>query len=144
VLTATPRRASGMEVLSGLAKVFMAHKKLCFPEPMWGCRLAWSRLVDLGSIDPGSNPGSPILSNPFRVELMLFNELPVENCIINCFKWFSNVLLRLKPSSFDFSTRSLSRYNTTLPLFVNYICTRAQANGCSLSYVCSFESAVIS
>jgi hypothetical protein len=27
-----------------------------------GCRLAWSRLVDLGSIDPGSNPGSPILS----------------------------------------------------------------------------------
>ena len=26
-----------------------------------GCRLVWSRLVDLGSIDPGSNPGSPIL-----------------------------------------------------------------------------------
>jgi hypothetical protein len=26
---------------------------------MRGCRLAWSRLVDLGSIDPGSNPGSP-------------------------------------------------------------------------------------
>ena len=25
----------------------------------WGCRLAWSRLVDLGSIDSGSNPGSP-------------------------------------------------------------------------------------
>jgi hypothetical protein len=25
----------------------------------WGCRLVWSRLVDLGSIDPGSNPGSP-------------------------------------------------------------------------------------
>ena len=24
-----------------------------------GCRLAWSRLVDLGSIDPGSNPGNP-------------------------------------------------------------------------------------
>ena len=24
-----------------------------------GCRLAWSRLVDSGSIDPGSNPGSP-------------------------------------------------------------------------------------
>ena len=24
-----------------------------------GCRLAWSRLVDLGSIDSGSNPGSP-------------------------------------------------------------------------------------
>ncbi len=24
-----------------------------------GCRLAWSRLGDLGSLDPGSNPGSP-------------------------------------------------------------------------------------
>ena len=29
---------------------------------MWGCRLAWSRLGDLGSLDPGSNPGSPIRS----------------------------------------------------------------------------------
>jgi hypothetical protein len=27
----------------------------------WGCRLAWSRLVDLGSIDSGSNPGSPTI-----------------------------------------------------------------------------------
>ena len=26
-----------------------------------GCRLVWSRLVDLGSIDPGSNPGSPTI-----------------------------------------------------------------------------------
>ena len=24
-----------------------------------GCRLVWSRLEDLGSLDPGSNPGSP-------------------------------------------------------------------------------------
>ena len=32
-----------------------------------GCRLAWSRLVDLGSIDPGPNPGSPTTEN--RVEL---------------------------------------------------------------------------
>ena len=24
-----------------------------------GCRLAWSRLGDLGSLDPGPNPGSP-------------------------------------------------------------------------------------
>jgi hypothetical protein len=30
-----------------------------FSEPQWGSRLAWSRLVDLGSIDSGSNPGSP-------------------------------------------------------------------------------------
>ena len=25
----------------------------------WGCRLAWSRLVASGAIDPGSNPGGP-------------------------------------------------------------------------------------
>ena len=30
-----------------------------FPQEEWGCRLAWSRLGDLGSPDPGSNPGSP-------------------------------------------------------------------------------------
>ena len=27
-----------------------------------GCRLVWSRLGDLGSLDPGSNPGSPTCS----------------------------------------------------------------------------------
>ena len=36
---------------------------------MWGLRLAWSRLVDLGSIDSGSNPGGPttpkLLSSQF-------------------------------------------------------------------------------
>ena len=26
-----------------------------------GCRLAWFRLGDLGSLDPGSNPGSPTI-----------------------------------------------------------------------------------
>src|SRR3989304_8271803 len=31
-----------------------------------GCRLAWSRLVDLGSIDPGSNPGSPTSGVNFK------------------------------------------------------------------------------
>jgi len=30
-----------------------------FHENQRGCRLAWSRLGDLGSPDPGSNPGSP-------------------------------------------------------------------------------------
>ena len=31
----------------------------------WGCRLVWSRLGDSGSLDPGSNPGSPIIDlNP--------------------------------------------------------------------------------
>ena len=57
-----------------LAKVFMAHTKLSFSatqpkrQNTRGCRLAWSRLVDLGSIDPGSNPGSPTtfwVQNPF-------------------------------------------------------------------------------
>jgi hypothetical protein len=32
-----------------------------FSDNTRGCRLAWSRLVDLGSIDPGSNPGSPTI-----------------------------------------------------------------------------------
>jgi hypothetical protein len=54
---------------------------------------------------------------PFLLdESTLFTELHVENCVINCFKWFSKVLLRLKPRDLDFSTKSLSRYNTTLPL----------------------------
>jgi hypothetical protein len=39
------------------------------------------------------------------------------SCKINCIKWFSKVLLRLKPRDFDFSTRSLSKYRTTFPLF---------------------------
>jgi hypothetical protein len=39
--------------------------------PSRGCRLAWSRLVDLGSIDPGSNPGSPTSKEPVeKVELL--------------------------------------------------------------------------
>jgi len=41
--------------------------------------------------------------------------LHCENCVIRCFKWFSKVLLRLKPRAFDFATSSLSKYNTTLP-----------------------------
>jgi hypothetical protein len=38
------------------------------------------------------------------VKSKLFTELLVEKCVIRCFKWFSNVLLKLKPSSLDFST----------------------------------------
>ena len=71
----------------------------------------------LGSIDPGSNPGSPIISILFLRELKLFAELKVEYCVIRFFKWFSKVLLRLKPSSLDFSTSSLSKYKTTFLLF---------------------------
>ena len=67
-----------------------------------GCRLAWSRLVDLGSIDPGSNPGSPTTVIMFLVELALFAELHINNCVIKFFKWFSNVLVRLKLKDLDF------------------------------------------
>jgi hypothetical protein len=35
--------------------------------------------------------------------------IAIENCIIKCFNLFSNVLLKLKPNSFDFSTNSLSK-----------------------------------
>ena len=38
-----------------------------------GCRLAWSRLVDLGSIDSGSNPGSP--TKFFRSKMQNFKSL---------------------------------------------------------------------
>ena len=37
-----------------------------------GCRLAWSRLVDLGSIDSGSNPGSPTINFYFRLDYFCF------------------------------------------------------------------------
>ena len=51
------------------------------------------------------------------VESEVFAGLHVENCVIRCFRWFPNVLLRLKPRVFDFSTSSLSKYNTTFRLF---------------------------
>jgi hypothetical protein len=38
---------------------------------VWGSRLAWSRLVDLGSIDSGSNPGSPTI-NSFKTNIFDF------------------------------------------------------------------------
>jgi hypothetical protein len=52
------------------------------------------------------------------VELKLFCAETVEHCVNNCFKWFSNVLLRLKPNSRVFSTNSLFRYNTTFLLLL--------------------------
>jgi len=48
--------------------------------------------------------------------LKLFIELKVGKCVIRCFKWFSNVLLRLKPRDLDFSTSSLSKYKTRFRL----------------------------
>ena len=41
-------------------------------------RLAWSRLVDLGSIDSGSNPGSPTInfSSHLKSAISLFRKSP--------------------------------------------------------------------
>jgi len=50
--------------------------------------------------------------------LKLFTELTVENLFIRSFKWFSNVLDKLKPRLRDFSTNSLSRYRTTFRLLL--------------------------
>ena len=52
-----------------MVKVFIVLAKLSSMQQnlTWGCRLAWSRLVDLGSIDSGSNPGSPTT----RISLIL-------------------------------------------------------------------------
>ena len=63
------------------------------------------------------------------VESTLLAELQVENLVIRSFKWFSNVLLRLKPRSLDFWMISFSRYKTRLVLFVNCNSTRADAMG---------------
>jgi hypothetical protein len=52
------------------------------------------------------------------VESDLFGELHCENWVNRCFKWFSIVLLRLKPNSLDFAINSLSKYNTTFLLFL--------------------------
>ena len=40
-----------------------------------GCRLAWSRLGDLGSLDPGSNPGSPISTDSDIDTFFIFSNL---------------------------------------------------------------------
>jgi hypothetical protein len=37
-----------------------------------GCRLVWSRLGDLGSLDPGSNPGSPTTTNDYQLNQSYF------------------------------------------------------------------------
>jgi hypothetical protein len=61
VLTATPRGLLVWKVLQVWLRFLWRIRNYVFPEPTRGCRLAWSRLVDLGSIDPGSNPGSPTI-----------------------------------------------------------------------------------
>jgi hypothetical protein len=61
--------------------------------------------------------GRRFKSGPAHHSTFLLVESHFENCVIKCFKWFSKVLLRLKPRDFDFAMRSLSRYKTTFPLF---------------------------
>ncbi len=51
-----------------------------------GCRLAWSRLVDLGSIDSGSNPGSPTIGPSLFCKNKLFLS------VFSCFLLFSTIL----------------------------------------------------
>jgi hypothetical protein len=62
-----------------VAKVFMVPPKLSLNnQTVRGSRLAWSRLVDLGSIDSGSNPGSPtisIIESPSIILCKLYEDL---------------------------------------------------------------------
>jgi len=62
--------------------------------------------------------GSPTKLPLFSVKLAEFCVDTTEYPVIKYFKWFSNILIELNPNSFDFSTNSLSRYSTTLPLVV--------------------------
>jgi hypothetical protein len=68
------------------------------------------------------------------VKSELFSGLHVENCVVRCFKWFSKVLLRLKPRDLDFATNSLSTYSTKLCLFLKCVYTRGHA-GVVLCYM---------
>src|SRR3972149_11598496 len=74
-----------------------------------GRRLVWFRTLAFQANDPGFKSRRPHHNNLLFCKLKLFTELFVENCVIRCFNWFSKVLLRLKPGSFDFSANSLSR-----------------------------------
>jgi hypothetical protein len=56
-MTQTKNGSLGQGLNDDLEKVETSFKST----NEWGCRLAWSRLVDLGSIDSGSNPGSPTI-----------------------------------------------------------------------------------
>ena len=81
----------------------------------WRSSSSWFRTQAFQACDHGFKSRRPHQTPLLLVESKVFAELHVENCVIRCFKWFSKVLLRLKPKAFDFSTRSLSKYNTTLP-----------------------------
>jgi hypothetical protein len=77
----------------------MIHQKLSFPATQRGCRLAWSRLVDLGSIDSGSNPGSPtskflgqtlfcLLLRHFMVHWAMPSRIGVNSCPFGVNEYF--------------------------------------------------------
>jgi hypothetical protein len=78
---------------------------------------SWFRTQAFQACDPGFKSRRPHQETFLLAESRLFLELQVENCVINRFKWFSKVLLRLKPRDLDFATRSLSKYKTKFRLF---------------------------
>ncbi len=84
------------------------------------------------------------LNRLFTAESMLFTELSVKNCVINCFKWFSKVFERLNPNSFDFSTNSLSKYKHNISFLSHCIRIRGHARESSMLYVCWFSNFLIS
>jgi hypothetical protein len=61
----------------GFDKVFMDAEEIVLHPTFWGLRLAWSRLVDLGSIDSGSNPGGP------TILIQLIKDIPFNLTMIN-------------------------------------------------------------
>ena len=61
-ISLTPEHAKVGQMGHNISKLeddLISHTNSFVQQNSWGCRLAWSRLVDLGSIDSGSNPGSP-------------------------------------------------------------------------------------
>ena len=58
-----------LQLIPKIGNQYMGIKTLILTsevENLRGCRLAWSRLRDLGSRDPGSNPGSPTIHKPIN------------------------------------------------------------------------------
>ena len=53
-------------------------------EMLRGRRLAWSRLRDLGSRDPGSNPGDPTKGEHAKVFFILYRKNSIYRCVHFC------------------------------------------------------------
>ena len=85
------------------------------------------------------NSGSAHFPIIVPFEYTIFSVFMTENCVIRCFKWFSNVLLRLKPRSLDSLMVSLSRYKTKLLLFeITFAPARKQRD--ILCYMCNHSN----